>query len=74
MATSHTPSLYDVLYDPRIRRNLLSLFCLTDFDLYLGIEYNCIRIYLEALSCGGEHNLDGFISIDIDDPFINLFK
>ena len=63
--------LYDVLYAPKIRQNLVSVTILLSLDYALNFHRNNLNIYLNSFQIGTGYLLNGFMLLDTGFNSIN---
>lgn len=65
--------LHDVLYVPKIRRNLVSVSVLLDLDFNLNFSCSDLRITQDNVFYGYGHRYDGFIVLDCNPSTYNYY-
>ena len=65
MRKGRTLYLHDVLYAPKVRRNLVSVVVLVKLGFKFVFEQDYVKVLLENIVYGYGFLLDGFIVLDI---------
>ena len=63
--------LHDVLYAPKVRRNLVSVLVLLELGFSIIFENGCVKILLDNVYYGSGYLLNGFMVLDTVNVFIN---
>jgi GAG-pre-integrase domain len=65
MCDDQTLLLHDVLFAPKIRRNIVSVVVLFRFEFTLNMCSTSIKLYLDHVCYGYEYVSNGFIILDV---------
>ena len=65
MRKGHTLYLHDVLFAPKVRRNLVSVVVLVNLGFKFVFEQDYVKVLLENIVYGYGFLSDGFIVLDI---------
>ena len=63
--------LHDVLYAPKVRRNLVSVLVLLELGFQLMFNKGCVKVFLDNVYYGSGYVLDGFMVLDTTNIVLN---
>ena len=63
--------LRDVLYAPKVRRNLVSVLVLLELGFQLIFNKGCVKVFLDNIYYGSGYVLDGFMVLDTTNIVLN---
>ena len=63
--------LHDVLYAPKVRRNLVSVLVLLELGFQLIFNKGCVKVFLDNVYYGSGYVLDGFMVLDTTNIVLN---
>ena len=67
----HTLYLHNIIYDPEVRQNLISILVLLELGFCIMFDNGCVKVFLDNIYYGSRYLLNGFMVLNIVNVFVN---